>query len=228
VSRILVVEDEEAISDGIAYALREAGFEVDAVDDGDAALRAAREELYDLMILDLLLPGTPGMDVCRALRSQRSDLPIVMLTARDSELDRVEGLDVGADDYVTKPFSIAELVSRVRALLRRRELDRGSTTRVHKVGGLELDIPHHAATIDGKPLRLTVSEFRLVSLLASEPGRVFTRDDLIRHLWQSDFVGDRRAIDVHVSNVRRKLEPDPRNPQRLLTVRGVGYKLVAV
>jgi two-component system response regulator RegX3 len=151
-----------------------------------------------------------------------------MLTARDAELERVVGLEIGADDYVTKPFSVAELVSRVRALLRRRELDRGRRSFIQRVGGLELDIPHHAATVDGRPLQLTRSEFRLVTLLASEVGRVFTRDELVRHLWESDFLGDRRAIDVHVSNLRRKLEADPRNPRRLLTVRGIGYKLVAV
>jgi two-component system response regulator RegX3 len=154
-------------------------------------------------------------------------MPIVMLTARDAELDRVVGLEIGADDYVTKPFSVTELVSRVRALLRRRELDRGRRSFVQRVGGLELDIPHHSATIDGRPLQLTRSEFRLVTLLASDVGRVFTRDELVRHLWESDFLGDRRAIDVHVSNLRRKLETDPRNPRHLLTVRGIGYKLVA-
>ncbi|HZR96717.1 MAG TPA: response regulator transcription factor [Gaiellaceae bacterium] len=225
--RILVVEDEQAIADAVSYALTNAGYDVDAVGDGDDALEAARSRPYDLMVLDLLLPGTQGIDVCKTLRAE-SDLPIVMLTARDAEVDRVVGLEVGADDYVTKPFSIAELVSRVRALLRRRELDRSRTTVVQSVGGLELDVTRHSATIDGKPLPLTRSEFRLVSLLASEPGRVFTRDELVRHLWQSDFVGDRRAIDVHVSNLRRKLEQDPRNPRRLVTVRGVGYKLVPV
>jgi DNA-binding response OmpR family regulator len=225
--KILVVEDEPAIAEAVAYALSDAGYDVDAVGDGDEALTAARGQSYDLMILDLLLPGTQGMDVCRALRAE-SDLPIVMLTARDAEVDRVVGLEVGADDYVTKPFSIAELVSRVRALLRRRELDRSRTTMLQTVGGLRLDITRHAATIDDKPLQLTRSEFRLVSLLASEPGRVFSRDDLVRHLWQSDFVGDRRAIDVHISNLRRKLEPEPRHPRRLVTVRGVGYKLMPV
>jgi two-component system response regulator RegX3 len=226
-AKILVVEDEPAIADAVGYALSDAGYEVDTVGDGDQAIAAARDRAYDLMILDLLLPGTQGMDVCRTLRAE-SDLPIVMLTARDAEVDRVVGLEVGADDYVTKPFSIAELVSRVRALLRRRELDRNRKPVVQEVGGLHVDITRHAATVDGKPLPLTRSEFRLVTLLASEPGRVFTRDELVRHLWQSDFVGDRRAIDVHISNLRRKLEPDPRHPQRLVTARGVGYKLVAV
>jgi two-component system response regulator RegX3 len=224
--RILVVEDEPTIAEAVSYALREAGYEVDAVGDGGEALEAARARGYDLMILDLLLPGLPGLDVARTLRAE-SDLPIVMLTARDAELDRVVGLEIGADDYVTKPFSVAELVSRVRALLRRRELDRSHGSFVQHVGGLELDIPRHASKVDGRPLQLTRSEFRLVTLLAQEPGRVFTRDEIVRHLWESDFAGDRRAIDVHISNLRRKLETDPRNPRRLVTVRGVGYKLVA-
>ena len=225
--RILVVEDEQTIADSVAYALRGAGYEVETVGDGDLALERAREREWDLMVLDLLLPGTQGLDVCREIRAD-SALPIVMLTARDAELDRVVGLELGADDYVTKPFSVAELVSRVRALLRRRELDRRRSGAVRDVGGLHLDISRQSATVDGRALQLTRSEFRLLTLLASEPGRVYTRDELVRHLWQSDFVGDRRAIDVHVSNLRRKIEPEPRRPRRLLTVRGVGYKLVAV
>ncbi len=226
-SRILLVEDEPAIAEAVAYALQDAGFEVDAVGDGGEALEASRRLDYDLMILDLLLPGMSGLNVCRTVRAE-SDLPILMLTARESELDRVVGLETGADDYVTKPFSIAELVSRVRALLRRRALDLSRSSGIRAVGGLRLDVNHHAATIDDRPLLLTPSEFRLLSLLATDPGRVFTREELVRHLWQSDFVGDRRAIDVHISNLRRKLEPNPRQPQRLITVRGSGYKLMAV
>jgi two-component system response regulator RegX3 len=224
--RILVVEDEPAIADAVAYALTSAGYDVDTVGDGDAALETARAQPYDLMILDLLLPGTPGMEVCRQLRAE-SDLPIVMLTARDAELERVAGLDLGADDYVTKPFSLPELVSRVRSHLRRRLLDSASSLPVRTIGGLSLDVARHTASVNGQPLLLTRSEFRLVALLASEPGKPFTREDLIRHLWESDFIGDKRAIDVHISNLRRKLEDDPRRPRRLLTVRGVGYKLVA-
>ena len=224
--RILVVEDEPAIADAVAYALTSAGYDVETVGDGDTALESARTQPYDLMILDLLLPGMNGMEVCRQVRAE-SDLPILMLTARDAELERVAGLNIGADDYVTKPFSVPELVSRVRSHLRRRVLDRASSLPVRTVGGLSLDVARHTASIDGKPLLLTRSEFRLVALLASEPGKPFSREELIRHLWESDFVGDKRAIDVHISNLRRKLEDDPRRPRRLLTVRGVGYKLVA-
>lgn len=224
--RILVVEDEAAISDAVAYALREADYEVQVVDEGERALAEARSQRYDLMVLDLLLPGVPGLEICRQVRREGNDLPIIMLTALDAEAERVEGLDSGADDYVAKPFSVAELVSRVRSLLRRRELDRGAS--VLTVGRLSLDVARHAATVEGRPVLLTRSEFRLVALLGSAPGTPFTREELIRHLWESDFAGDRRAIDVHVSNLRRKLERDPRRPRRLLTVRGVGYKLVAV
>jgi DNA-binding response OmpR family regulator len=225
--RILLVEDESAIAEAVAYALRDAGFEVDAVGDGGEALEASRRGTYDLMILDLLLPGLPGLDVCRTVRAE-SDLPILVLTAREGELDRVLGLETGADDYVTKPFSMAELTSRVRALLRRRALDRSRSAGIRTVGALRLDVNRHAATIDERPLQLTPSEYRLLTLLASEPGRVFTREELVRHLWQSDFLGDRRAIDVHISNLRRKLEPNPREPLRLITARGAGYKLMAI
>jgi DNA-binding response OmpR family regulator len=222
--QILVVEDETTIAEAVAYALRGAGYAVDIVGNGAEALSRARERSYDLMVLDLLLPGLSGLDVCRAVRAE-SDLPIVMLTARDAEVDRILGLELGADDYVTKPFSVNELVSRVRALLRRRDLDR-SGARLHRVGPLELDVARHSATLRNAPLQLTRSEFRLVTLLASEPGRVFSREELVHHLWHSDFNGDRRAIDVHMSNLRRKLEPDRREPRFLQTVRGVGYRLV--
>jgi DNA-binding response OmpR family regulator len=222
--RILVVEDETPIAEAVGYALRGAGYEVDLVADGDAGLEAVLGRSFDLMVLDLMLPGLSGLDICRAVRAE-SDLPIVMLTARDAEQDVVDGLELGADDYVTKPFSVAELVSRVRALLRRRDLDRAHA--VQRIGDLEIDVARHSAAVAGVPLSLTRSEFRLVTLLASEPGRVFTREELIEHLWEDGYEGDRRAIDVHVSNLRRKLEDDSRNPRRVQTVRGAGYRLLA-
>ena len=225
--RILVVEDEATIAEAVSYALREAGYEVDAVGDGGDALEAVGTRRYDLMILDLMLPGVSGIDVCRKVRGE-GDLPIVMLTARDAESDRVLGLDLGADDYVTKPFSVAELVSRVRALLRRRQIDRGRGGFVRRAGSLEVDVGRHTATLAGKPLQLTRLEFRLLALLASEPGQVFTRDELMRRLWPERGDSDRRAIDVHVSNLRRKLEEDPRDPRRLQTVRGAGYRLLPI
>jgi two-component system response regulator RegX3 len=223
--RILVVDDEPAIVDAVTYGLRREGFEVHALGDGPAALEAARSSSYDVVVLDLMLPGLSGLDVCRTLRAE-SDVPIMMLTARDAEVDRVLGLELGADDYVTKPFSVAELVSRVRAILRRRELDRTSAEgAVVRVAGLELDYVRHRVRVDGREVELTPSELSLLSLLAGAPDRVFTRRQIMQHLWESSFVGDERACDVHVSNLRRKIERDPARPERLLTVRSVGYKL---
>ena len=226
--RILVVEDEAANAEAVSYALGEDGFEVDAVGDGDAAVAAAAARPYDVVILDVRLPGMSGLDVCRQLRAG-SGVPIIMLTAKDAEVDRVLGLEIGADDYVTKPFSMAELVSRVRALLRRRRLDRGSVEGMtQQVGQLVLDRVRHEARIGERPVHLTLSEFKLLSFLAAEPERVFSRREILEHLWGTRHVGDQRACDVHISNVRRKVERDPMNPERVVTVRGVGYKLVAL
>jgi two-component system, OmpR family, response regulator RegX3 len=227
VNRVLLVDDEPAIRDAIEYALRNEGFEVDAVGDGDAALEAARTETHDVMVLDLMLPGMSGSEVCRRVRAE-SALPIVMLTARGGELDRVLGLEIGADDYVTKPFSMAELIGRIRAILRRRELDRSGQGDTLRIGSLELDPRRHEARIDGEPKRLTPSEFKLLLLLAEEPERVFSRREIMQHLWDSEYVGDQRACDIHISNLRQKLEEDPANPERIVTVRGIGYKLAVV
>jgi DNA-binding response OmpR family regulator len=226
-ARILIAEDEAAIADAISYALRGEGFDVDAVGDGAEALTYAREQPYDLLVLDLMLPGVPGLEVCRQLRDE-SAIPILMLTAKDNEVDRVLGLEVGADDYVTKPFSMAEVVARVRALLRRRELDTAGRGAKLAVGDLVVDLVRHQATVDDKVVPLTAFELKLLALLASEPERVFSRRDIMRHLWDSHHVGDERSADLHVSNIRHKIERDPANPERLVTVRGVGYKLQAV
>jgi DNA-binding response OmpR family regulator len=223
---VLVVEDEEAIADAVAYALETEGFEVDRATDGEDAIERARRKEYELIVLDLRLPKVNGIEVTRTLRGE-SIVPILMLTAKDSEVDRVVGLEVGADDYVTKPFSMAELVSRVRAILRRRQLDRISGNPVRRVGGLQLDLVRHEVRVDDQTVRLTPSEFRLLTFLAEHPERVFTRREIMQHLWQSEYVGDERATDMHVSNLRRKIESDPDNPERVITVRGVGYKLVA-
>jgi two-component system alkaline phosphatase synthesis response regulator PhoP len=186
-------------------------------------LRLARAEKPDVIVLDVMLPGLSGREVCRQLRAE-SDVPILMLSARGGEVDRVLGLELGADDYVTKPFSLAELVSRVRALLRRRELDRVRHDAL-RVGDLEFDLAAHDVRIDGDRVHLTPSEFRLVALLASDPGRAFSREELVRHLWETEYTGGERAVDAHVVNLRRKLEHDPADPRRLLTVRGIGYAL---
>jgi two-component system, OmpR family, response regulator RegX3 len=227
VNRILVVDDEPAILDAVSYALRSEGFEVEVASDGEAALDAALGAQHDVVVLDLMLPGMSGMEACRRIRAE-SAVPIIMLTARGAELDRVLGLEVGADDYVTKPFSMAELIGRIRAILRRRELDRsGRTAKLH-VGSLELDPMRHEARVDGEPKRLTPSEFKLLLLLAEQPERVFSRREIMQHLWDSDYVGDQRACDIHISNLRQKLERDPGQPERIVTVRGVGYKLAEV
>jgi two-component system response regulator RegX3 len=225
--KILVVDDEPAIRDAVSYALAAEGFRPDSVESGEGALERARSEPYDLLVLDLMLPDVSGTEVCRTLRSE-SEVPIIMLTARDAEVDRVLGLEIGADDYVTKPFSMAELVGRVRALLRRRELDRASVSGVRQVGELRLDLLRHDVKIGNRPVLLTPSEFTLLAHLAEAPERVFSRREIMKHLWDSEYVGDQRACDVHVSNLRRKIEADPARPERLVTVRGIGYKLVPV
>jgi two-component system, OmpR family, response regulator RegX3 len=225
--RILIVEDEPAIAEALEYALEAEGFEVEALGDGFQALDAATSRDYDLLVLDLMLPGLSGLEICRRLRSE-SAVPILMVTAKDAEVDRVLGLEVGADDYVTKPFSMPELMARVRALLRRRELDRrGEDVRL-SAGGLNLDLVKHRATIDGEVVPLTAFELKLLALLATDPGRVFSRREIMRHLWDSTYVGDERACDLHISNIRRKIERDAAEPERLVTVRGVGYKLESV
>jgi two-component system response regulator RegX3 len=227
VNSVLVVDDDPGVLDVVAFTLRREGFDVDEETDGARALAAARTRAYDLVILDVMLPQLSGTEVCRALRAE-SDVPILMLTARDAERDRVLGLDVGADDYVTKPFSSAELLSRVRAILRRRELDRANGGAAIRLGGLHLDLVRHEVTVDGDPVRLTLSEFKVLSLLAGQPQRVVSRRELMQHLWASEHVGDEHACEVHVSNLRRKIERDPTRPQRLVTVRGMGYKLLPV
>jgi two-component system response regulator RegX3 len=225
--KILVVDDEAAIRDSLTYALEREGYEVEAAADGETALERARATPFDAIVLDVMLPGRTGTDVCRELRAI-SSVPIVMLTARTTEIDRVVGLELGADDYVSKPFSMAELVARVRAILRRRELDRAERAQVRRVGALELDFRRHEVRVEGRRVELTPMEFKLLALLSEEPERAYGRRELVRHLWDSDFAGDERACDAHVVNMRRKLERDPARPERLVTVRGVGYKLVPV
>jgi DNA-binding response OmpR family regulator len=228
-ARILLADDEPDLAESVSYVLRRDGFEVDCVADGDAALAAVRSTRYDLAVLDVMMPKLSGLELCRVLRTE-SDLPIIMLTARDAEVDRVLGLELGADDYLTKPFSLAELVSRVRALLRRRELDRTATSAgsLRVLGGLELDLVRHRVVVDGHQVQLTPSEFKLLTLLADHPEQVFSRREIMEHLWETPFVGDQRACDVHISNLRRKIERDPGHPERILTVREIGYKLVPV
>jgi two-component system response regulator RegX3 len=226
--RILIVEDEELIARSLAFSLRREGFDVDLAHDGRSALAAAREHEPDVVILDLVLPGDlDGYDVCRRLRTQ-SAAAIVMVSARGTEIDKVLGLERGADDYVTKPFSTPELIARVRAHLRRIDVDRhGGDVSVRSVGDLTIDRGRRAVTVEGRPVKLTASEFVVLEALSERPDEVVTRGELIARLWSSDFAGDTRACDAHIRRLRAKIEDDPRRPKRLLTVRGVGYRLVA-
>ena len=227
-ARILAVDDDAGILDVLRYLLSSEGFEVETASDGEEALAAASRRPLDLVLLDVMLPGLSGTEVCRRLREADNTVPIIMLTARDAEVDRVLNLELGADDYIPKPFSKAELVSRVRALLRRREYDRADpSAAIRQLGGLRLDLGRHKLLVDEKPVTLTLSEFKLLALLAEQPERVFTRRQIMQHLWESEYVGDEHSCDVHVSNIRRKIEREPNRPQRLVTVRGVGYKLVS-
>ena len=226
-ARILVADDDPAVRDAITHSLEGEQFEVVTAEDGEGALELARASPFDVVILNVMMPRLFGTDVCRTLRGE-SDVPIILVSARDAELDRVLGLELGADDYVTKPFSMAELVSRVRTILRRRELDRLAAGGIRQVGDIRIDFARHQVSVAGEPVHLTRSEFRLLSLLAQEPERVFSRREIMEHLWQSPYVGDERACDIHVSNLRRKIEADPRNPERLVTVRGIGYTLVPI
>jgi DNA-binding response OmpR family regulator len=222
--RILIVEDDAAMRYAISRALENDGFAVEIAVDGEAGILAARRSDYDVVLLDWMLPKVSGIDVCRILRGE-SPVPIIMLTAKETEANRVLGLELGADDYVTKPFSIVELVSRIRALMRRRVLEQNRDRQVRAIGGLLFDATRHRVEVDGRLVKLTPTEFRLLTLLASEPERVFSREEVMRHLWETVFVGDRRNVDVHVRNLRRKIEREPAQPERLVTVRGVGYQL---
>jgi two-component system response regulator RegX3 len=223
--RILIAEDEEPIARSLAYALEREGYEVHAVSDGTAALARARTGEHDLAILDVMMPGASGLEVCRTIRAE-SSLPVILLTARDSELETVVGLEAGADDYVTKPFSVAELVGRVAALLRRRRIDAADRAPVRlAIAGIEIDPRARTVEVAGCDVQLTTAEFELLLLLAESPGQVFTRQAIMEHLWKTPFFGDERSADTHVANIRRKIEDDPSQPTRVLTVRGVGYRL---
>jgi DNA-binding response OmpR family regulator len=226
--RILIADDEPSVRDSVSYALRQEGFDVTQAVDGDDADRKIGndEPSFELLILDIMMPGRSGLDLCREVRG-RSPVPIILLTAKDAEVDKVVGLEVGADDYVTKPFSVRELIGRVRAQLRRRELDRTTAPETSKIesGAVSIDLARHLVTVRGEPVNLTRSEFQVLRLLAERPGQVFSRLEIMEELWQSEFRGDVRACDVHISNLRQKIERDPQEPEIVLTVRGVGYKL---
>jgi len=226
VTRILVVEDEESYRDPLTYQLTREGFEVVEAADGNAALAAYDAEGADLVLLDLMLPGLSGTEVCRELRA-RGDVPVIMLTAKDAEIDKVVGLELGADDYVTKPYSFRELLARVRAVLRRRRPSDPADPDddVLQVGPVRMDVERHTVTVSGRSVALPLKEFDLLELLLRNAGRVLTRGQLIDRVWGADYVGDTKTLDVHVKRIRSKIEPDPASPRYLVTVRGLGYKL---
>ena len=222
-TRVLVVEDEESFSEALSYMLRREGFEVAVAVTGPDALSQFDRAGADLVLLDLMLPGLSGTEVCRTLR-QRSSVPVIMLTARDSEIDKVVGLELGADDYVTKPFSSRELVARIRAVLRRRGEPEEPVPAALEAGPVRMDVDRHVVTVNSESVPMPLKEFDLLELLLRNAGRVLTRSQLIDRVWGADYVGDTKTLDVHVKRLRAKIEPDPSNPRHLVTVRGLGYK----
>ncbi|HYO86814.1 MAG TPA: response regulator transcription factor [Dermatophilaceae bacterium] len=225
-TRILLVEDEVSFSDPLSYLLTKEGYDVAVTETGPAALDEFDRNGADLVLLDLMLPGLSGVDVCRALR-QRSGVPVIMLTAKDSEIDKVVGLELGADDYVTKPYSSRELLARIKAVLRRlQDLDELLPATL-TAGPVRMDIERHVVSVSGVPAALPLKEFELLEMLLRNAGRVLTRAQLIDRVWGSDYVGDTKTLDVHIKRLRAKIEPDPANPQHIVTVRGLGYKFEA-
>ncbi len=222
-TRILVVEDEEALSEPLAFLLGREGFEVQVVDNGTDAVAEFEHTGADLVLLDVMLPGQSGMEVCKQIRAN-SAVPIIMLTAKDSEIDKVLGLELGADDYVTKPYSSRELVARIRAVLRRRADVEEPAGQSIEGGPVRMDIERHVVTVDGENVSMPLKEFELLEMLLRNAGRVLTRSQLIDRVWGSDYVGDTKTLDVHIKRLRSKIEPDPSHPRYVVTVRGLGYK----
>ena len=225
-TRILVVEDEDSFSEALSFMLRKEGYDVVVAMDGPAALVEFDRSGADLVLLDLMLPGIPGTEVCRQLRT-KSQVPIIMLTAKDSEVDKVVGLELGADDYVTKPFSSRELLARLRAVLRRHGDAGELTSSGLEAGPVRIDIDRHVVTVRGETVSLPLKEFDLLEVLVRNAGRVMTRGQLIDRVWGSDYVGDTKTLDVHMKRLRAKVEREPGSPEHLITVRGLGYKFEA-
>jgi len=226
VTRVLVVEDEESFSEALSFMLRREGYEVEVADDGNVAVEAFDQRGADLILLDLMLPGISGTEVCRQIRL-KSQVPIIMLTAKDGEIDKVVGLEIGADDYVTKPFSSRELLARVRAVMRRHGEPEELLPMTVEAGPVRIDADRHIVTVRGEAVSLPLKEFDVLEFLVRNSGRVLTRSQLIDRVWGSDYVGDTKTLDVHVKRLRAKVEADPSNPVHLLTVRGLGYKFEA-
>lgn len=225
-TRILLVEDEIALSDPLSYLLEREGYEVEVAADGPSAVTAFDRDGADLVLLDLMLPGLPGTEVCREIR-QRSSVPIIMLTAKDSEVDIVVGLELGADDYVTKPYKTRELLARIRAVLRRRIEPEEIEDGIIAGGRVRMDVDRHTVEVDGEPVAMPLKEFELLELLMRNAGRVLTRGQLIDRVWGSDYFGDTKTLDVHIKRIRSKIEVTPSEPVQLVTVRGLGYRFEA-
>ncbi len=225
-TRILIVEDESSLSDPLAFLLQREGYETEIAGDGRAALTAFDRRGADLVLLDLMLPGLAGTEVCRELRA-RSSVPIIMLTAKDSEVDIVVGLELGADDYVTKPYSSRELLARIRAVLRRRIDLEADDDGIVEVGAVRMDVERHAVAVDGREVSMPLKEFELLEFLLRNAGRVLTRGQLIDRIWGSDYFGDTKTLDVHIKRIRSRIEQTPSEPTRLVTVRGLGYRYEA-
>ncbi len=224
--KILLVEDEHSIADSISYNLKQEGFSVTHVDEGPIALELFQEEEFSLIILDLMLPEISGLDICRSIR-KTSDIPIIMVTAKDSEADRVAGLEIGADDYVIKPFSVRELLSRVRAVLRRTDMSKNEkSSQVIKIGNIEIDIGKYEAKVNDKQINLRPREFELLYALCENKGNLMSREQIFDEIWGYTFIGNSKTLDVHIQRIREKIEKNPKDPKKLITVRGVGYKLV--
>ena len=227
---ILIVEDEESLADPLAFLLRKEGFEPIVAHDGKTALEEFERHDVDIVLLDLMLPGMSGTDVCKQLRTT-SSVPVIMVTARDSEIDKVVGLELGADDYVTKPYSSRELIARIRAVLRRGgdavEVEEEFEEQVLEGGRVRMDVERHTVSVDGEPISMPLKEFDLLEYLLRNAGRVLTRGQLIDRIWGADYVGDTKTLDVHVKRLRSKIEQEPSRPQHLVTVRGLGYKYEA-
>jgi two-component system, OmpR family, response regulator RegX3 len=225
-TRILLVEDEASFSEPLSYLLEKEGYDVSVAETGPDAVAMFESDGADLVLLDLMLPGMSGVDVCRALRS-RSNLPIIMLTAKDSEIDKVVGLELGADDYVTKPYSSRELLARIKAVLRRLAEPEELLPATIESGPVRMDVERHVVTVGGQQVSLPLKEFELLELLLRNTGRVLTRGQLIDRIWGSDYVGDTKTLDVHIKRLRAKVESDPTSPRHIVTVRGLGYKFEA-
>jgi two-component system response regulator RegX3 len=222
-TRVLVVEDEESFSDAVSFMLRREGYEVAVAQDGNEALEEFDRNGADLVLLDLMLPGVSGTEVCRTIRT-KSQVPIIMLTAKDGEVDKVVGLELGADDYVTKPFSSRELLARVRAVLRRQGESEELMPVVIEAGPVRMDVDRHVVTVRGASVTMPLKEFDLLEILVRNAGRVLTRGQLIDRVWGTDYVGDTKTLDVHIKRLRAKVETDPAHPSHITTVRGLGYK----